>query len=393
MIQIVKLFRQSLPAALSLLTILLAVLQPCPNPVGARVFVDAEMVHLFSFTHPSGTYVFGLEPCLENTIEAGQVVCGTNNKAASWWRINDDPGTGFTPAVREAKMSNEYEAVTPFTLKDHPYIFGLHRAKGDYNANIWRINDDAKGFDLKLYKGKMSTNYVHVVSFQLRGQPYILGLHEKVGANIWSIKEGPKGLTWALVKYKEKMSPNYQHLKVFYMKGHPYIFGVHAVGANIWRVKDDPSQGLDLVLYGAKFPKAYNYVLPFYAGDRPYLLGVASKNYYKEQVEIIQPMLQEGGSVANLIDTVLDIAGTGAVEWGKGYGCIWQIAGEAKSLSIKRISSKCVPISHRYTKMTAFEQAGKTYLFGVHEEQYANIWRVNDDPATGFALVYYGRNK
>ena len=91
--------------------------------------------------------------------------------------------------------------------------------------------------------------------------------------------------------------------------------------------------------------------------------------------------------------SVLEIAGTGAVEWGKGYGCIWQIAGEAKSLSIKRISSKCVPISHRYTKMTVFEQAGKTYLFGVHEEQYANIWRVNDDPATGFTLEYYGRNK
>jgi hypothetical protein len=138
MIRTVKFLLQRIPCSLLVFTILLAVLQPCPNPVGARVFVDAEMVHLFSFTHPSGTYVFGLEPCLENTIKHGQVICGTNNKAASWWRINDDPGTGFTPAVREAKMSNEYKAVTSFTLNKHPYIFGLHKAKGDYNEYLAR---------------------------------------------------------------------------------------------------------------------------------------------------------------------------------------------------------------------------------------------------------------
>ena len=58
------------------------------------------------------------------------------------------------------------------------------------------------------------------------------------------------------------------------------------------------------------------------------------------------------------------------------------------------MTKKGVPISYRYQAMTTFEQGGKAYIFGVHEEKYANIWRVfEDDPAKGFTLEYYGRNK
>jgi len=389
MIWTIKLLKQGFPAVLFSLAVMLAIFQPFPLPAAA---ISARTLQLFPFHQGSGTYVFGLDDCLPGAIsKLGQVYCKTNDNAANWWRINDDPKKGFSPALTRAKMSSNYKAVTSFELNNHPYIFGLHTKVG---ANIWRINDDpCTGFKLVMYRGKMSHSYKHVVSFQLRGEPYILGLHTKVGANIWRIKEGPKGLTFDLIKDKAKMSPRYEHLAVFYMGGHPYIFGLHeGVGANIWRIKDDPSQGYDLIKYGARFPHSYNFVLPFHVGGRPYLLGVASQNDYKEWMEAVSPGLQEGGVWANLTDAILQTAGTGAVEWGKGYGCIWEIVSESNGLSIKKVTKKCVPISHRYAIVTMFEHAGKAYIFGVHEEHYANIWRINDDPSTGFTLDYYGRH-
>ena len=389
MIRTVRFPAQRIPAALLVLTILLAIFQLFPRLAGAeRISMNPDITELISFRHDTAAYIFGLDPAREYNPAGGTKT--PDNNAANWWVINSDPKTGFRSVVKDAAMSSKYDAVTSFELNSHPYIFGLHQ---DVGANIWRINDDpSTGFKLVMYKGKMAGGYSHVVSFQLKGQPYILGLHHKVGANIWRIQEGPKGLTFNLVKYKAPMSPNYEHLAVFYMDKHPYIFGLHKdVGANIWRIKDDPSQGLDLVMYGAKFSHDYDFVLPFHLGDRPYLLGVVSKNYIKRAIDVLEgpatpDPLQPGGVEA--IVRIADIL----VEMGKGYGCIWEIKGAPNSMSIRKIS-KSIPISHNYTKVTTFEQAGKAYIFGIHREKYANIWRVQDDPAQGFTLEYYGRNK
>jgi len=189
------------------------------------------------------------------------------------------------------------------------------------------------------------------------------------------------------------MSPHYDYLTVFYLDGHPYLFGLHSgkdgsgVGANIWRIKDDPSKGFDLVMYGAKFPRQYDYVLPFELGRRPYLLAVVSKNYLNRAADMLEaPPYLERTTSAEVIARAADLF----VEWGEGYGCIWEIKGAPNSLSIKKVS-KSIPMSHNYRNVSTFEQAGKVYIFGVHKDHYANIWRVNDDPATGFSLVYYGR--
>lgn len=94
--------------------------------------VSAGMNKIFSFNDASGSaYIFGLDSCLENTFMYGQIVCGTNDKSANWWRINDDPKTGFRGVVQQAKMSSRYGPMMPFTLDNRPYIFGLHEGTGD----------------------------------------------------------------------------------------------------------------------------------------------------------------------------------------------------------------------------------------------------------------------
>lgn len=362
--------------------------QPSFAPMGRVPITDYEH-HLLPFHYYGETYLFGLSPSRDVGGIGGWTKKPINN-AANWWFVHPDPSTGFTPVVQRAKMFSDYFALTSFALNGHPYIFGLHAV----GANIWRIKDDpSTGFELVMYKGRMSSNYEHVVSFQLKGEPYILGLHRDVGANIWRIRKmDPSGkkLKFELIKYKARMSPNYEHLCVFYLNGHPYVFGKHAdVGANIWRIKDPPSQGLHLVTYGARFPK-YDFVRPLHVEGKPYLYAAMSTNYMKRAADLIDP---GGGGVGDIADGILDILAYGVVEWGKGYGVIWEIGGDPWKPSVRKVTPKAIPISHRYTNMITFEQGGKAYIFGIHEENYANIWRLNDDPAKGFSLVYYGRNK
>jgi len=263
MIRSVKSVKKLIPVTLFSLTILLVIFQPCPRLSMAeseRIDMPAMGV-VFPFYHKSGTYIFGQEPKREHQ---------DIHNAANWWRINDDPSTGFRPVVRRGTMSSHYMMLGSFTQNEHPHLFGL-RVEG---ANIWRINDDpATGFKLVNYKEKMSWKYIDVVFFQLKGKSYMLGLHEDVGVNIWQLTEGKDGrVKLNIVKYGAKMSNRYKYLKVFYIEGHPYIFGLHRdVGANIWRIKDDPSKGFDLVMYGAKFHQEYDFVHTFHLKGRPYL--------------------------------------------------------------------------------------------------------------------------
>ncbi|HXJ83172.1 MAG TPA: hypothetical protein VMS64_31370 [Candidatus Methylomirabilis sp.] len=361
-----------------------------PTAKAGRVPVTDYGGHLRPFYHDGKTYLFGLaHPDWLDPVANAKAL----DNAAFWWVVDDDPRSGLRPAVRRARMSSRYAAVVPFYLNNHPYIFGLHSGSGDFGhgsvgANIWRINDDpSTGFTLVMYGHKMSVDYPHVLSFQLDGQPYILGLHKDVGANIWRVKETPDGVTMQLVKYGATMSPNYRHLEVFYLDGHPYIFGAHlttyASGANIWRVKDDPAQGLDLVTEGAAFPPSYDFVRSFHVAGRPYLFASVH-----DERTIPTSKVELGLAIAK---GLLKSDWSGIYEPGKGYGVIWAIA-SPRSPTIRRITPKAVPHSDRYTNMITFEQRGKAYIVGVHEEEYVNIWRVDDDPTRGFTLEYYGRD-
>lgn len=384
MIRTIRSFRHGFPIALLSLAALLAVLQPLPPTASAdRVPITDYYGHFFPFYLDGKTYLFGLTASKDGFGNPKAI-----GNAANWWLINDDPGTGLAPAVKRAKMSSEYHALVPFYIDRHPYIFGLHKGenpepwgKGSLGANIWRINNDGKGYELKLYKAKMSENHGHVISFQLRGEPYILGVHP-VGVNIWRVKEGPKGLQFDLWKYKAAKIGGYRHFEVFYLNGHPHIFGSHDVGANIWRINDD-AKGLELLTYGAKFHKDYDFVSTFHAGGNPYVFAATM-----DKEKIPMSLLDLGVSIAESL-----------VKWeqliyqpGKGYGVIWEIVRDPKGkLTVRKVTPKGIPISHRYKNMITFEQGGKAYIFGVHEENYGNIWRVNDDPASGFSLVYYGK--
>jgi len=354
-----------------------------------RVAIDPEIAALFSFHDRAGTYVFTQRSSRWLDHGAYEWV---NRNAASWWAIKSDPATGLEALQKDVKMSSANQFVTPFTLESQPYIFGLH----ERGVNIWRIEPQS-GLKLVMEEGQMSPHYRHVVSFQRCGRPYILGLHEDVGANIWSIESAPSDrVSFHLLTPPESripMSHHYEHLTMFYAYNRPHIFGLHRdQGAWIWRVRDDPAQGLDLVTHGAAFPHSYNYVLPFHLNGRAYLAGLVSANYMDALADA--PALPAGGPemfpgtefIFEILEETLELT----VEWGKGYGCIWSIEGPPDALSLKKIS-KTFPISHEYSRMTTFEQGGSAYIFGVHKENYANIWKICDEPSNGFSLSYYGK--
>ena len=257
----------------------------------------------------------------------------------------------------KGSMATRYVAINSFDLNGEPYIFGLHE---DVGANIFRINDYGTssgekgivygaGKELVAYGLDMSPNYRHVLSFELNGHPYILGLHKDVGANIWRINDDP-ATGFTLVKYGASMSPNYVHLVSFELNGHPYILGLHKdLGANIWRVNDDPATGLTLVKYRASMSPNYLHLVSFELNGHPYILGLHK-----------------------------DVGAN-----------IWRINDDpATGFTLVKYGASMSP---NYKELVSFELNGHPYLFGLHEDVGANIWRVNDDPSTGFTLLNYGQ--
>ncbi len=296
-----------------------------------------------------------------------------------WWLVNEDPAKGIEPVRQDPLWSANYVAVRAFNVNGRPAIFGLHAGvtvkaaydsglmpSGSIGANVWRLADDsAKGFELALKGGKMSRDYRQVVTFQANGTPYVFGLHEDVGANIWRLKESGQGVTMELAPRRNRMSPNYIQLEVFYMDGRPYLFGLHKTPsvkheaeATIWRVKEDPFDGIDLVMKGTRF-HPYECVRSFHVGGRPYLLTV--------NMPIPETRFQSVDAAA----------------------VIWEIMGPPGSPSLRRATAKSIPMGE-YLNIITFEQNGKTYALGVRPRGSVNIWQVNDNPDSGITLVYRG---
>ncbi|MEN6536949.1 MAG: hypothetical protein ABFD89_25065 [Bryobacteraceae bacterium] len=296
-----------------------------------------------------------------------------------WWVVNDDPAKGIAPARQDPLWSANYLALRTFTMNDRAGIFGLHTGvtlqaaqdsgfmpSGSVGANVWLLADDpAKGFQLSLKGGKMSRNYRQVVTFQANRKPYVLGLHEDVGANIWRLKESGRSVTMELAPKRNRMSRYYSQLEVFYMDGHPYLFGLHQTPsfkheaeANIWRVKEDPFDGIDLVMKGKRF-HPYDYVRSFRVNDRPYLLTVNMP----------------------IPDTRFESVDAAAA--------IWEIMGPPGSPSLRRATAKSIPMGE-YLNIITFEQNEEVYVLGVRPGGSVNIWRVNENPDSGITLVYRG---
>jgi hypothetical protein len=394
MIKTIRLFKQGISVALLSFVIMLAILLTFPLVAAAeRVYVNAEF--LSPFYLDGKTYIFGKQ--FKDLDRASGY-----DDAANWWVIKDNPKDGLTPVAIRKKMSSAYQGVAPFTLNNKQYLFGLHSCDGwgrcpsnfgDYNANIWRIdivNGAATGWTLikingKISPGKMSANYSRIVSYQLNGVPYILGKHYDVGANIWRITQASDGVNFELVKYKAAKMDGAFCLTVFYKDGHPYVFE----GVNIWRVKGPPDYGLELVKKGVRFPGGYKFVRSFHIGGQPYLFAAAQPPDKYKDVSIPTSKFAFFKSILDTPKTVLDCLADrncGVYQPGKGYGVIYKIEADYRLTQM----SPMMPISNHYQDMTTFEQGGKAYIFGCHREKYANIWRVNDNLAAGFSLVYYG---
>lgn len=295
-------------------------------------------------------------------------------------------------------MSLDYKALTSFELDGHPCIFGL-RSKGD--ADIWRINEDpSKGCMLLHYGVQMSPNYKFVRSFQKDGHSYILGLHRDVGANIWSIEPDPSGgLIVYLVKYSaEGMQTAYRALVTFNLGGHPYIFGIHEkVGGNMWRINDDPSTGFTLVEYGVCRP-SYIAVTSFQMGGIPLILG----RHVKVGTNIwrIDPN-PSGGLNFNLqvYGAVMDIDSMDLTSFqldGQPYILGWKRDG---SVRIWRVNPdpnpantlSCVMdqpgILADCTAVTQFELGGHPYVCGSRPGRLLSVWRISEGPTPSLQLL------
>lgn len=398
MIRTIKLFKQGIPVALLSLIVMLVILLPIqPVAAAGRVYVNSEFLSPFYLN--GQTYIFGKQ--IMDMDDSGAY-----HDAANWWVIKDNPKDGLTPVAIRKKMSSAYKGVAPFVLNNKQYIFGLHycssypewnhrcpKSFGDYNANIWRIDNVsgvATGWTLvkingKMSSGKMSPNYNALVSYQLDGVPYILGLHRDVGANIWRITEASDGVKFDIVKYKAAKMSGAHCLTVFYKDGHPYVFE----GVNMWRIKGPPNYGLELVKKGVRLSGEYKFVKSFHIGGQPYLFAAAQPPDSYKDVSIPTSKFAVFKSIFDTPKAVYDCLADqncGLYQPGKGYGVIFKIEADYR---LTQISPK-IPISNHYRNMTTFEQGGKAYIFGCHREKYANIWRVNDNPAAGFSLEYYG---
>ncbi len=256
---------------------------------------------------------------------------------------------------RRGEMSNEYVALTPFRLDGRAYFLALHKSVG---ANIIRMDDygvsagegrmHGAGKLLVKYGASMSPNYVALQSFESKGRPYIFGLHRDVGANIWRVNDDPStGLT-LVTKKPLKMSPNYVAVTAFQSKGEAYIFGLHRdVGANIWRINDDPATGFTLVTKKPlKMSPNYVAVIAFEWKGRPHIFGLHR-----------------------------DVGAN-----------IWRI-NDDPATGFTLVTKKALKMSPNYVAVTAFQSNGEAYIFGLHQDVGANLWRITDNPSMGLELV------
>jgi predicted secreted protein/endonuclease/exonuclease/phosphatase family metal-dependent hydrolase len=296
---------------------------------------------------------------------------------------------------------------------------GVLTATVDIGGRPLRVGITHAPLDSDDYKGQMSRHYVDITPFELNGQSYIFGLHVDVGANIFRIdnygtscsteKGCLCGAGKELVLYGAAMSPNYLFVRSFQLNGHPYIFGLHDKGGNnaemkLWRINDDPATGITLLDKAGGGPTSSKYVamLTFQLNGHPYLFGLHQGSTNGE------PKLWRINDDPATGMTLLDKAGGGPTSYnyvamesfelnghpylfglfGGGYANIWRINDDpATGMTIVKQNCPGGPTSADYVAMTTFQLNGHPYVFGLHDHSEATIWRINDDPSTGMNKI------
>jgi endonuclease/exonuclease/phosphatase family metal-dependent hydrolase len=247
-----------------------------------------------------------------------------------WWRD-----------VWAGKWASNYVAVVSFQLKGHPHLFGL---KENNTAYISRINDDGKGWT-DIYSGRWASNYVGtaITAFTLNGHPHIFGLKRTGRAYISRINDDGKG--WTDI-YDGRWAPNYVAVVSFELNGHPYLFGLKTNNtAYISRINDDGKGWKDI--YSGRWSSSYvgTAITPFYLDGHPYIFALKKNNT---------------AYVSRINDD------------GRG----WKDVHEGRWAS-------------NYVAVRSFQLDGHPYLFGLKTNNRAYISRINDD-GRGWKDIYSG---
>jgi endonuclease/exonuclease/phosphatase family metal-dependent hydrolase len=241
------------------------------------------------------------------------------------------------------KWDSNYIAVVSFQLKKQPYLFGL---KNNNTAYISQIDDDGRGWH-DIYQGKWSSNYVGtaITTFNLKGHPHIFALKRWPSNAAYIARINDDGKGWQDI-YDGKWSPNYVAVVSFQLKGHPYLFGLKQNNtAYISRINDDGRGWKDI--YQGKWSSHYvgTAITPFYLNGHPYLFALKKNNT---------------AYISRINDD------------GKGWTDIY----EGKW-------------SSNYVAVRSFELNGHAYLFGVKTNNTAYITEINDD-GRGWRDIYRG---
>ena len=126
-------------------------------------------------------------------------------------------------------MSSDYEVVESFESKDgHPYLFLLHKRNDE--AFIAKIDGNGGVTVTFPFKGDWGSNYdgTNITSFQLKGHPYIYALKNTDKEIITRINDDPA--TGWLHVYVGDRSAHYVAVESFELDGDPYLVGLKGSG-------------------------------------------------------------------------------------------------------------------------------------------------------------------
>lgn len=250
---------------------------------------------------------------------------------------------GWWQDIWAGQWASNYVAVVAFQLKGQPYLFGL---KTNNTAYISQINQDGRGWH-DIHEGRWASSYVGtaITTFYLNGHPHIFALKRWPANTAYISRIHDDGKGWNDI-HDGKWASNYVAVVSFQLKGHPYLFGLKGNNtAYISRINDNGKGWKDI--YGGKWSSNYvdTAITPFYLDGHPYLFALKKNN-----TAYISRINDDGRG------------------WKDIYAGRW---------------------SSNYVAVRSFQLNGHPYLFGLKKNNTAHISRINDD-GRGWKDIYQG---
>jgi endonuclease/exonuclease/phosphatase family metal-dependent hydrolase len=250
---------------------------------------------------------------------------------------------GWWQDLWAGKWDSSYVAVVSFQLKGQPYLFGL---KNNNTAYISQIDNDGRGWH-DISQGKWASNYVDtaITTFNLKGHPHIFALKRWPSNTAYISRINDDGKGWKDI-YEGKWASNYVAVVSFQLNGHPYLFGLKANNtAYISQINNNGKGWKDI--YQGKWSSHYvgSAITTFYLNGHPHIFALKKNNT---------------AYISRINDD------------GKGWKDIYQ--GKWAS---------------NYIAVRSFEFNGHAYLFGLKTNNTAYISQINDD-GRGWTDIYQG---